>query len=176
MITKSPEDEFLDMIQTNASIIHKVVRLYIDDPEDRKDLLQEIIGQAWKSFSSFRGEAKFSTWLYRISANTVLTYKRKQQPVPHPLDNKLHDHIAASDEVENAQAELLLAAIKRLPETDRLLVSLHLDGYSNEEVADVVGLDKPHVAVKLHRIKQQLIKMLKPHANANESVKASTKA
>lgn len=161
------EDNFIEKIQAHANIIHKVIRLYVDDAEDRKDLYQEIVGQAWKSFPSFRGEAKFSTWLYSISANTVLTFKRKvyQQ---QPLNDANRGQAYTSEEVANEQSEMLLAAIRKLPETDRLLVSLHLDEYTNEEIAGIIGIAKNNVAVKLHRIKQQLIKALSPTSVASD--------
>nr|WP_255474239.1 RNA polymerase sigma factor [Pontibacter qinzhouensis] len=113
------------------------MRLYVDHPEDRKDLYQEIIGQAWKSFGAYNGEAKFSTWLYRVSANTVLLYRRKPVHKNHSLEELGHLEPNSSGEGPSEQSLLLLAAIKQLPETDRLLMSLHLDGYANEEIADV---------------------------------------
>ncbi|MCU0333408.1 MAG: sigma-70 family RNA polymerase sigma factor, partial [Chitinophagaceae bacterium] len=73
------EKEFLAQIAANQGIIYKLVGLYADSDEDRKDLYQEILLQAWRAYGSFRGEAKFSTWLYRVSLNTILTSQRKRQ-------------------------------------------------------------------------------------------------
>ena len=157
------EREFLELLEVHSGIIHKVIRLYVDHPEDQKDVYQEVVGQAWKSFPSFKREAKFSTWLYRVSANTVLLYRRKPAPVKHSLDALGHlEPSTAEEATQQNQSQWLLAAVRQLPETDRLLVSLHLDGYQNDEIADIAGLSKNNVAVKLHRIKQQLIKMLNP--------------
>lgn len=167
MAAATSEDIFLEKVQAHTNIIHKVIRLYVDDPEDRKDLYQEIVGQAWKSFPTFRGEAKFSTWLYRISANTVLTYKRKTQQ-QQPLNEENQQQLYIPENDANEQSQMLLAAIKKLPETDRLLISLHLDEYTNDEIAGMIGIAKNNVAVKLHRIKQQLIKTLSPLSVASE--------
>ncbi|RZM11679.1 MAG: hypothetical protein EOO88_46550, partial [Pedobacter sp.] len=71
------EQQFLKNINENKGIIIKIVNLYADDAEDRKDLHQEIIFQAWKATSGFKGEAKFSTWLYKISLNVALTHLSK---------------------------------------------------------------------------------------------------
>jgi RNA polymerase sigma factor (sigma-70 family) len=71
------EKEFLSQLKEHQNIIYKLVHLYATSEEDKKDLYQEILFQAWKTYSSFRGEAKFSTWLYRLSLNTIFTIQRK---------------------------------------------------------------------------------------------------
>lgn len=149
---------YMTLVKENAGIIYKVIRLYIDDPEDQKDLYQEILLQAWHSFTRFDGRSKFSTWLYKVSLNTVLTYRRKNDRL------KTDDLEKASGQATPAgrsdDTEILMTAIRELGETDRAIVSLHLDGYENEEIAEITGLTKNHVAVKLHRIKQQLTKKI----------------
>ena len=64
--------EFTRLIDENRGIIFKVIRLYVNDQEEAKDLYQEILFQSWKSYERFNGLSKFSTWLYRVSLNTVL--------------------------------------------------------------------------------------------------------
>ena len=71
------EDEFLKQIEENRGIIYKVINLYANDLEDKKDLYQEIVFQAWKSYPNFRSESKFSTWLYKVSLNVSMTYLSK---------------------------------------------------------------------------------------------------
>jgi RNA polymerase sigma-70 factor (ECF subfamily) len=60
------EKEFLEQVRENQGIIYKLVGVYANDPEEKKDLYQEIVLQTWKSWPAFRKESKFSTWLYRI--------------------------------------------------------------------------------------------------------------
>ena len=71
------EQEFVQLIQQNQRIIHKVCTMYAADAADREDLFQEILMQAWRSAGSFRQESKFSTWLYRIGINTAVSHYRK---------------------------------------------------------------------------------------------------
>lgn len=148
------------MVQQNAGIIHKVIHLYVDHPEDRRDLYQEVLLQAWKSYAGFKGEAAFSTWLYRISLNTVLTFRRRQRVPISELPSKLD---LASEPVRNnsEDSELLWLAIKQLNEIDRVIITLHLDGYDNEEIAEVTGLNKNNTTVRLHRAKQSVVQRLK---------------
>ena len=73
------EKEFIALLNQNQKIIYKVCNLYMQSHADREDLFQEITLQAWKAFGNFRGEAKFSTWLYRVALNTAITFYRKEK-------------------------------------------------------------------------------------------------
>jgi RNA polymerase sigma-70 factor (ECF subfamily) len=156
------EKEFTALMQENRKIIFKVIRLYVHHPEDQRDLFQEIHLQAWHSYPRFNGLSKFSTWLYRVSLNTVLTFRRR------PVLFQSHEHVEKYGGVHDPhsrsdESEALYAAIMELSEIDRTIITLHLDGYGNEEIAEITGLTKNHVAVKLHRIKESLTKKLKPY-------------
>ncbi len=152
--------EFTEQLNQCRGIIYKVIRLYVNNAEDEKDLFQEIVFQAWKSYPRFDGRSKFSTWLYRVSLNTVLTFKRRPAPVDR-IEN-LERVAGANDPHEKREAtEALYLAIRALSEIDRMIVTLHLDGYENEEIADISGLSKNNVAVRLHRTKETLTKKLK---------------
>ena len=73
------QQEFTSLITKHQKIIYKVCNLYVEDKTDRQDLFQEICFQAWKSYHLFRGDAQFSTWLYRIALNTAITFFKKEK-------------------------------------------------------------------------------------------------
>lgn len=149
------EAAFLALIRANQGIIYKVVSLYAADAEEKKDLYQEILLQSWKGWPQFRGDAQFSTWLYRISLNTVLTSKRKRTVLVYA--NEVPDHQQVlPPAVEQEDSVLLQAAIRQLTDADRALILLHLEGYSHPEIAEWLGLSANTVAVKLYRIRQRL--------------------
>ena len=153
------EKEFLSQLKEHRNIIYKLVHLYANTEEDKKDLYQEIVLQAWKTYSAFRGDAKFSTWLYRLCLNTIFTIQRKTKRIEYTDTAKFEEtHFTASG---NDEAERLYKAIRTWPETERALISLHLDGYDNREVGELLGITPNLVGVKLHRIKQQLATLLK---------------
>jgi RNA polymerase sigma-70 factor (ECF subfamily) len=156
-IVMDTEKEFLDLMKENRKIVFKVVRMYAYTLADQKDLYQEIMLQAWKSFSRFKGEAKFSTWLYKVSLNTALTFRGSLQR--HMHQSLEHTDIEKPD-ANPDQKEWLYVAIRQLPEAERGLICLHLDGYTNEEIGDLAGIKATHVAVKLFRIKQKLNTLL----------------
>ena len=154
------ESEFLSLIKANQGIIYKLTGLYAADAEEKKDLCQEIICQAWKGWPSFKGEAKFSTWLYRISLNTILTQKRRKKLIDYREDLEPIANAVEQNTIQQENSHRLQRAIRGLVETDRALISLHLDGYENGEIAEIVGITANNVGVKLHRIKNQLAKIL----------------
>ena len=153
------EQQFLKNINENKGIIIKIVNLYADDAEDRKDLHQEIIFQAWKAASGFKGEAKFSTWLYKISLNVALTHLskiKKHAKINEGVSMVPYEYPAELSE----RADQLYRAIRQLTEVDRGLIMLHLDGYDNAAIGEIMGITKNNTGVKLHRIKQQLSDIL----------------
>jgi RNA polymerase sigma factor (sigma-70 family) len=155
------EAAFLENIRNNQGIIYKLVGLYASDEEEKKDLYQEVLLQTWKAWPGFRGDAKFSTWLYRICLNTILTQRRKVTRIDY-IDSLEDLSPAVGNEYEgNQNIQGLRHAIRQLAETDRAIISMNLDGYDNAEIGELLGISNNHVAVKLHRIKQQLAQTLK---------------
>lgn len=152
------EKEFISLIDQHQRIIHKVCNLYRDAYADREDLFQEITLQAWKAFGSFRGDAKFSTWLYRVALNTAITFfrKEKRQPniyitesLPDFRSNEPHDPI-------EDQVKAMYAAIGELSKIDKAIVMLYLEDYNYNDIGDIIGITANNVAVKMNRIKTRL--------------------
>ena len=73
------EEKFASVIKDNEKIIFKITTLYTDNSDDQADLYQEVVLQLWKSFDSFKGESKISTWLYRVAMNTAITQIRNKK-------------------------------------------------------------------------------------------------
>lgn len=152
------EKEFLSQIKTHQAIIYKLVHLYAQSEEDKKDLYQETLLQAWKGFPFFRRESSFGTWLYRVSLNTIFTLQRRTSNVHYTDTTSLEDKLVTAP---TDDAESLYKAIRTLPETERAIVSLHLDGYKNNEISELLGINGNAIGVKLHRAKKQLANLLK---------------
>lgn len=153
------QKEFLKLIEDNKGIIFKVIRLYINQREDEKDLFQEILFQSWKSYDRFNGRSKFSTWLYKVSLNTVLSFKRRPSIVESKEELESNNYYYSHDKQE--ETEMLYQAIRELNEIDRMILTLHLDGYENEEIAEISGLTKNNAAVRLHRAKNIVVEKLR---------------
>lgn len=149
------EKSYLQKIEEHKGIILKVVNLYADDLEDRKDLYQEIVLQSFSAYARFQGNSKFSTWLYRISLNVALTFLNKSKKTTKIKETATLDISYQPPELSE-RADSLYRAIKQLAEIDRSIIMLHLDDFDNTEISEMMGLSKSNTNVKLHRIKQQL--------------------
>ena len=152
-----PEKEFIHLLNQHQKIVYKVCNLYMDLHSDREDLFQEITLQAWKAYGNFRGDAKFSTWLYRVALNTAITFFRKDKKKPdiYSTDTMPEKVEENSDPVEE-QVKAMYAAIGELSKIDKALVMLYLEDYSYQEIGEMMGITANNVAVKMNRIKLKL--------------------
>ncbi len=158
-MSKDLKDKYVELIQKNEGIIHKVINLHIDNTEDKKDLFQEILLQAWKSFPKFEERSSFSTWLYRVALNTVFTFKKAAKKKVGTSVELLPD--TKTTEGHEKPHELLYLLIRNLDKVDRTIMTLHLDSYKNKEIAEILGMKVNHVNVKIHRLKNQIIESYK---------------
>ena len=160
MDTKQLEKEFLDMIEAQKRTIYKVCYMYANDQDDLNDLFQETVLNLWKGFPNYRGDSKLTTWVYRIAMNTCITYLRHESHRPQtvPMTANVASQMAADEDTE-ARLQELYRLINRLGKLERALILLWLEERSYQEMADILGLSKTNVAVKLNRIKEKLRNM-----------------
>jgi RNA polymerase sigma-70 factor (ECF subfamily) len=156
------EQEFIKEIDNCKGLILKLIGLYAYSLADRNDIYQEILFNAWRGIKSFQGKSKFSTWLYQVALNTIFTYNRTSKKSLGKL-NDIEDLIVpvAPQAEKREDVQRLYQAIRKLAETDRIIITLHLEGYENPEIADILGISANYVGVKLYRIKNQLQTFLK---------------
>lgn len=162
------QQRFADLLMQHQGIVLKVARAWSQDGEDRRDLVQEISIQAWRSFPGYLPEqARFSTWLYRVALNVAISQQRgrqlRQRHHAEVADVHLQQAATTGDTAEDAaQLSQLHALIHSLPALDRALLLLHLDDCSHQQIADVLGISPGNAATRLHRLRQQLRQRLSP--------------
>jgi RNA polymerase sigma-70 factor, ECF subfamily len=162
LTTKSLESEFERLIKENELIIHKICTIYGVREADRQDLYQEIVLQLWRSFKNFRGESKFSTWLYRVGINTAIGSTRKAKNIFSsyaPSDLPVH-----ADEINTGEEEQLkemYRAIAQLNEVEKALVILYLEDRTYDEMEEIMGTSSGTLRVKMNRVKEKLRKLTK---------------
>lgn len=164
-MNKELEHKFISQIQENQNIIHKVCRIYTSDKDSHNDLFQEITIQLWKAYPKFRGDSKFSTWMYRIGLNTAITLYRKKKRTIETQDfsNDLYKIESANyDATEEEQLKLIYKAIQQLNDIDKALILLYLEEKSYPEIAQTLGISEVNVRVKMNRIKSRLKKIINP--------------
>ena len=160
MDTKQLEKEFLGMIEAQQRTIYKVCYMYAKDQDDLNDLFQETVLNLWKGYPNYRGDSKLTTWVYRIAMNTCITFLRHTSTRPQtvPMTANVAGQ-TATDEDTNAQLQDLYQLINRLGKLERALILLWLEERSYQEMADILGLTRANVAVKLNRTKEKLRRM-----------------
>jgi RNA polymerase sigma-70 factor, ECF subfamily len=153
------KDDFIKLVNENSALIHKVCHLYGQNTADKQDLFQEIVIQLWKAYGSFRGESKFSTWLYRIALNTAISaYRKNKRTIATTAMDGLPVELpdAVYDFSKEEKLKQLYTAIAKLSEVERAVVMLYLDDKSYEEMEDVLGINQNNLRVKMNRIKDKL--------------------
>jgi RNA polymerase sigma-70 factor (ECF subfamily) len=164
-VQKDLEAEFLSDFEQNQNIAHKICRMYTTDKEAHNDLFQEITIQLWKNYSKFRGEAKFSTWMYRVALNTAISLYRKSTRTLKTDDfNDVAFKISYTeyDDTEEKQLEALYKAIHQLNDIDKALIFLYLEDKPFNEIADTLGISNVNARVKMNRAKEKLKTILNP--------------
>ena len=154
-------------MSSQQKLVWSLCSMYYPLSEDREDLFQEIVLQLWKSYPTFQGRSKVSTWIYRVALNTIFTRKRKEKTLP--IGEFLSDEFLEfpdTDDEHQAQLEessrALYEAIQQLSETDRAVILLYLDEHSYEEISTILEMSKTNVSTRINRIKSKLEKLLKP--------------
>src|SRR5581483_8360761 len=118
---------FVQLFEESRASIRRLCYGYLNSSSEVDDLFQEIMTNVWNALPSFRGEAKPSTWLYRIAVNTALIHRRKQRPA-EPLPELRDPARGAQQSLEDAERlAALRAAVASLPDQDRLIMTLLLE-------------------------------------------------
>ncbi|WP_149277520.1 RNA polymerase sigma factor [Pareuzebyella sediminis] len=164
-MNKELEHQFVTELESNQNIVHKVCTLYTSNREAHNDLFQEITIQLWKAYPKFRGESKFSTWMYRVALNTAITLYRKSKRSVQTQDYESVIFKIKADEydaTEEEQLQLMYKAIRQLGDIDKALVFLFLENKSYSEISETLGISEVNARVKMNRVKTKLRTILNP--------------
>ena len=163
MVDMVRKNRFLEQIEQNQDIVHKICGIYAVTRDDRKDLSQDIICQLWKSYQSFRGDSKFTTWMYKVALNTALLNLRRHRHMARTESLKEHHTdipAEAAGKEKHWQISRLYEAISQLDKLDRAIILLYLEQLSYKEISEVIGISESNVSVRLVRIKRKLKDLL----------------
>lgn len=158
----SLEKEFVHQLKENQRIVHKMCRIYTDNQEDHEDLFQEITIEVWKAYPRFRGDAKFSTWMYRIALNVAMTsLKRKKIPMDTSFEIsnisiKNEDYHDDSDKLKS-----MYDAIHQLSQEEKALIMMFLDDKPYREIGEILNITEGNARVRMNRAKNNLKNLIK---------------
>ncbi len=155
----------MTLLEKHQNIAHKICRIYTNDQEEHNDLFQEITIQLWKAYPKFRGDSKFSTWMYRVALNTAITlYRKAKRSIRTDNFDEVSFKIKADEydgETEH-QLKLMYKAVKELNDIDKALVFLYLEDQSYREISKTLGISEINARVKMNRVKTKLKSILNP--------------
>jgi RNA polymerase sigma-70 factor, ECF subfamily len=156
------ERAFQDLVDRYKDFVYALIVRTVQDRSRADDLAQDVFLRIHRGLPYFRGEARLSTWIYRIVANVCVQDGTK--PTPVPLDRTAHGKRASAHDRQFRDLELkdrLEKAIARLPPHARLLIAAHyLEGVRYEDLAEALQLPLGTVKTQLYRAKQQLRRLL----------------
>ena len=181
-------ETFLRLISEYWAAMRRLAAVYMNDPRDREDIVQEITVALWQAIPKFRGESSERTWLYRIAHNTAIAASAKLRrrgkrespiedlPGNHDSDsaaglraanletaNLLASKDTPGDErlIESQRREWLMRAILELAAIDRRIVTLHLEDLTYREIQEITGMTEGAIATRLSRIRERLAEQIK---------------
>jgi len=164
-LQKDLENKFLLDFERNQNIVHKICRIYTTNKHAHDDLFQEITIQVWKNYLKFRGDSKFSTWMYRVALNTAISLYRKSTKKVKTQDFSAVSYKIEStpyDDTEELQLNALYAAIHRLNDIEKALIFLYLEDKPYKEISETLGITNVNARVKMNRAKEKLKNILNP--------------
>jgi RNA polymerase sigma-70 factor, ECF subfamily len=169
---RGDEEAFATLFQLHKKRVYSVCLLMTKDVAEAEDLTQEAFLQVFRAIVSFRGDAAFSTWLYRVAVNTVLMKHRRKSPPIFSLDEPISPESPSlrHDFGKNDQALIgaidriaLCRAIQELPEGCRTIFALHeVEGYQHHEIARLLGCSIGNSKSQLHKAKLKMRDLLFP--------------
>lgn len=161
MEKSSVEKDFLDMLEKYKRVIYKVCYMYASDTAPLNDLYQETLLNLWRAYPSFRGDSQLATWIYRISLNTCISFLRKSKHQAEAITLPVNLEVFDDDDDGDKSSRLreLYQLIQALNPLERALILLWLEERSYDEIAQIIGISKNNVGVRLSRIKDKLKKM-----------------
>jgi RNA polymerase sigma-70 factor, ECF subfamily len=160
---KSMKEEFLQVLSKYQGILYKVSLVYFKNKSDREDNLQEIIYQLWKSYPNIKNKDSIGSWIYAVSINTSISKIKKvsrieyRENIPEMPERSNFIDVMSMNE----SLQILLNAIYNLDEVDKSIMLLYLEEKSYDEIAEIIGISKSNVGVRINRAKEILKRKFK---------------
>ena len=186
-VQRGDTDAFEALVAAYEKNVFNVALQMTGNREDAQDMTQEAFLKAYSSLSSFRGDSKFSSWLYRIGSNVCLDFKRRQGRRPSSSltvedDEGENIQLDIADESQSPEAllerkmtrEAVRAGLQQLPDEQRQILLLReIQGLSYEEIGEAMGLEAGTVKSRIFRARKKLCAFLLKDGNIPDSISSS---
>jgi RNA polymerase sigma factor (sigma-70 family) len=171
-VLQGQQSRYAELVKRYQNFVFSVVLRYTESREDAEELSQDIFVKAYKYLCDFRGDSKFTTWLYTIVTTTCISFLRKKKQEVQSLDNEkvfamadnLDSGVRANTIEQKSRATMVHRAIALLSPDDAQIISLFYQGeQSLEEISKIMGLETNTVKVRLHRARTRLREKMEKH-------------
>ena len=171
-VLKGEQALYAQLVKRYTPFVFTIVLRYTANREDAEEIAQDVFVKAYRSLADFRGESKFSTWLYTIVTTTCITFLRKKKVPVHSLDTEQVFDLAdnqnssfkANQVEQKSKVQVLNEALRLLSIDDaRILTLFYQAEQSLEEIGRIIGVDPNTAKVKLHRARQRLKEKMEKH-------------
>lgn len=155
-VLSGQQQAYAILVERYQHFVFTIALRHVKDREEAEDMAQETFIKAYRSLADFKGDSKFSTWLYVICNNTCMSHTRKKKNDVISLEEH-HEFIPDSTKDSRTQKIVIQKAIEHLGETDAQIITLfYLAEQSLEETGQILGLSLSNVKVRLFRARQKL--------------------
>jgi RNA polymerase sigma factor (sigma-70 family) len=171
-VLQGDSSAYATLVNRYQNYVFTIVLRYVPSREDAEEVAQDIFVKAYRSLSGFKGDAKFSTWLYTVTTTSCLTFLRKKKVQVQSLDNE--QVFAAADNIDSgvsanlieqkSRAQMVHEAMAMLSADDAQVLTLFYKGEQTlEEIAGILGKEANAVKVQLHRARGRLKEKMQQH-------------
>ena len=161
--TPTQDDLYQEAAETYGTALERLARAFEADPEERRDLLQDIHAALWRSFAGFKGRCSLRTWVYRVAHNVASSHvirRRRTNSVAlvglEELESMTGESTVVLEADRQHALERLMALIQRLKPLERQVILSYLEGLDAASIGEITGISQANVATRIHRIKRIL--------------------
>ena len=159
------ETRFLELLSINRQKLLRICRVYAWTSPDREDLYQEILFQIWRGLPTLKEDLHANTWLYRVAINTGISHVRKTKSIRKAISSKQDQLLEQTDQLQtpnehSTQLDALYEALAKLNKAEKGVMTLMLEGFSYEDIAEVMGMNANQVGVLVHRTRKKLMGLM----------------
>lgn len=171
-VLNGDQQAYAGLVNRYQSYVFTLALRFTKNREDAEEVAQDIFIKAYRALADFKGNSKFSTWLYTIVNNTCITFLRKKRLQTHSLDNEGVFEVADSQDSglranlveQKSKVSMVNEAIKMLsPDDGEVITLFYKSEQSLEEIAQILGLETNTAKVRLHRARTRLKEKMEQH-------------
>ncbi len=176
-IKQGDTSAFATLVDKHKGMVFTICVKIVKKPEDAEELAQDVFMKVYDKLDTFRGDARFSTWLYRIAYNAAISKTRKRRLEVEALDDYTINNYSVDDIKEGLQTinneeqhQILKSAMESLSEDDYLIIKLfYLKELPIKDISEITGLSQANIKVKLHRIRKKMYSQIKESLRSSDN-------